>query len=75
MAKAIITADKDAVISEVEIAAPLDRVFQALITREQALQWGKSDAFQVTRWEMEARPGFLEQQSVFIEGALSWVRP
>lgn len=57
MAKTMITADKDAVISEVEIAAPLDRVFQALITREQALQWGKSDAFEVTRWEMEARPG------------------
>jgi uncharacterized protein YndB with AHSA1/START domain len=57
MANAIITPDKDAVISEVEIAAPLDRVFQALITRDQALQWGKSDAFQVTRWEMETRPG------------------
>jgi hypothetical protein len=67
MGKAIITPDQDALISEVEIAAPLDRVF----TREQALQWGKSDAFQVTRWGMEARPGFLEQQSVFIEGALS----
>ncbi len=40
MAKAIITPDKDAVISEIEIAAPPDRVFQALITREQALQWG-----------------------------------
>ena len=57
MAKAIITPDQDAVISEVEIAAPIDRVFQALIRREQALQWGKSDAFEVTRWEMEARPG------------------
>jgi hypothetical protein len=28
VAKAIITPDQDAVISEVEIAAPLDRVFQ-----------------------------------------------
>jgi len=35
VAKAIITPDEDAVISEVEIAAPLDRVFQALIRREQ----------------------------------------
>jgi uncharacterized protein YndB with AHSA1/START domain len=35
VAKAIITPDRDAVISEVEIAAPLDRVFQALIRREQ----------------------------------------
>jgi uncharacterized protein YndB with AHSA1/START domain len=57
MAKAIVTADKDAVVSEVEIAAPPARVFQALITREQALQWGGGDAFQVTAWEMDARPG------------------
>jgi hypothetical protein len=36
MAKSIITPDRDAVISEVEIAAPPERVFQALVTREQA---------------------------------------
>ena len=35
MAKAMITPDQDAVISEVEIAAPLDRVFQALTMRAQ----------------------------------------
>jgi len=35
VAKAIITRDSDAVISEVEIAAPLDRVFQALTIHEQ----------------------------------------
>jgi uncharacterized protein YndB with AHSA1/START domain len=57
MPKATITPDQDAVISEVEIAAPPERVFQALITREQALQWGGSDAFEITRWEMDARPG------------------
>lgn len=57
MPKAIITPDKGAVISEVEIAAPPDRVFQALITREQAMQWGTNDAFQMTRWEMDPRLG------------------
>ncbi len=57
MAKAIITPDKDAVISEIEVAAPPERVFQALITREQALQWGASDSFQITRWEMDPRVG------------------
>jgi uncharacterized protein YndB with AHSA1/START domain len=57
MPKTIITPDQDAVVSEVEIAAPPDRVFQALINREQALQWGGSDAFQITVWEMDARPG------------------
>jgi len=40
MAKAMITPDGDAVVSEIEIAARPDRIFQALTTREQALQWG-----------------------------------
>jgi uncharacterized protein YndB with AHSA1/START domain len=57
MAKAIISPDRDAVISEVEIAAPPQRIFQALITREQALQWGANEAFQMTRWEMDPRVG------------------
>ena len=57
MTKALITPDQDAVISEVEIAAPPERVFQALITREQALHWGADASFQITRWEMDARVG------------------
>ncbi len=57
MAKTQITPDRDAVISEIEIAAPAERVFQALVNREQALQWGTTDAFKVVAWEMDARPG------------------
>jgi uncharacterized protein YndB with AHSA1/START domain len=57
MTKTVITPDEDAVVSEVEIAAPPERVFEALITREQAMQWGTNDAFQMTSWEMDARPG------------------
>jgi uncharacterized protein YndB with AHSA1/START domain len=57
MAKAMITPDGDAVVSEIEIAAPPDRIFQALTTREQALQWGANEAFQMTRWEMDPRVG------------------
>lgn len=52
-----ITSDNDAVITEIEIAAPPPRVFQALIEREQALQWGMGDAFEMTLWEMDARAG------------------
>lgn len=52
-----ISSDNDSVITEIEIAAPPDRVFRALITREQALQWGKGEAFEITLWEMDARPG------------------
>jgi uncharacterized protein YndB with AHSA1/START domain len=55
--KTHITPDRDAVVSETEIAAPPDRVFQSLITREQTLQWGSNPAFQMTHWEMDARPG------------------
>ena len=57
MAKAIITPNKDAVMCEIEIAAPPARVFEALITRAQALQWGANQSFQITRWEMDARVG------------------
>jgi uncharacterized protein YndB with AHSA1/START domain len=56
MPKTVITPDQDAVISEIEIAAPPERVFKALTTRDQALQWGTTDAFQVVSWEMDARP-------------------
>ena len=57
MASTTITPDRDAVVSEIEITAPPERVFQALITREQAMQWGTNDAFEMTHWEMDARPG------------------
>ena len=57
MATTRITPDNDAVVSEIEIAAPPERVFRALIERDQALQWGTNDAFAMTFWEMDARPG------------------
>jgi uncharacterized protein YndB with AHSA1/START domain len=57
MATTRITPDNDAVVSEIEIAAPPERVFQALIERGQAMQWGSNDAFEMTVWEMDARPG------------------
>jgi len=57
MANTIITPDRDAVISEIEIAAPPERVFEALVDREQVSQWSNSDAFQLVHWELEARIG------------------
>jgi uncharacterized protein YndB with AHSA1/START domain len=57
MAKAAITPDRDAVISEVQIAAPPDRVFEALVNREQVSQWSNSDAYQLVHWELDARVG------------------
>jgi len=55
--KSSITPDKDAVVTEIAIAAPPERVFQALTDRAQALQWGSNDAYEMTHWEMDARPG------------------
>jgi uncharacterized protein YndB with AHSA1/START domain len=57
MATANISADRDAVVTEIEIAAPPERVFQALVTRDQALQWGTDESYETTQWELEARPG------------------
>jgi len=56
MATTRITPDNDSVVTEIEIAAPPARVFRALIEREQALQWGGGEAFEITEWEMDARP-------------------
>jgi uncharacterized protein YndB with AHSA1/START domain len=55
--KSRITPDNDAVITEIEIAAPPERVFQAIVDREQALQWGGGEQFEIILWEMDPRPG------------------
>ncbi len=57
MTKTQITPDQDAVVSEIEIAAPPERVFKAIVDREQALQWGAHDAFVITAWDLEPRVG------------------
>jgi uncharacterized protein YndB with AHSA1/START domain len=56
-AKCEITSDNDAVITEIEIAASPERVFRAIVDREQALQWGGGEAFEIILWEMDPRPG------------------
>jgi uncharacterized protein YndB with AHSA1/START domain len=55
--KSIITDNNDAVVTEIEIAAPPARVFQALTDRSQAMQWGSNENFETTLWEMDARRG------------------
>jgi uncharacterized protein YndB with AHSA1/START domain len=57
MASTIITPDRDAVVSEIEIAAPPDRIFRALTERDQAMRWGGNEKYQLTHWEMDARLG------------------
>jgi uncharacterized protein YndB with AHSA1/START domain len=55
--KSLITPDNDSVTTEIEIAAPPDRVFQALVNRDQALQWGMNDTFEIILWEIDLRVG------------------
>jgi len=52
-----ITPDQDAVISEIEIAAPPDRVFQALTDAAQLKRWFTSPECPVKFWEMDPRLG------------------
>jgi uncharacterized protein YndB with AHSA1/START domain len=57
MAKAIITPDQDAVVSEIEIAAPAERVFQALTKGAELSQWFTSPECPAKFWKMDARLG------------------
>ncbi len=57
MPNVIITPDQDAVVSEVHISAPPERVFQALIDPKQVMQWWSSEECQIESFAMEARRG------------------
>ena len=57
MATAVITQNQDAVVSEIEVAAPPARVFQALIDPQQVMQWWTGGECQIESFAMDARPG------------------
>jgi uncharacterized protein YndB with AHSA1/START domain len=57
MVKAIITPDNDTVVSEIEIAAPPERVFRALTTPDELGRWFTNSSCPVKFWEMDARRG------------------
>ena len=58
MATAAVTPDNDAVLAEVFIAAPPERVFQAITDPEQMpLWWGQQGLYRVTEWKADLRPG------------------
>src|SRR5712692_1762585 len=57
MASTFVTPDQDAIVSEIHIAAPPERVFQALIDPRQVMQWWTSDTCQIELFEMDARRG------------------
>ena len=57
MTAATITSDQDAIVCEIEVAAPPERVFQALIDPRQVMQWWTSDQCQIEFFEFEPRRG------------------
>ena len=57
MASIAVTPDQDALVSEIHIAAPPERVFQALIDPAQAMQWWNSPQCPIEAYAMDARPG------------------
>jgi uncharacterized protein YndB with AHSA1/START domain len=53
-----ISADQDAIVSEIEIAVPADRVYQALVDPEQVLMWwGQAGIYRCTEFEADVRRG------------------
>jgi uncharacterized protein YndB with AHSA1/START domain len=57
MSSTIVTSDQDAIVSEIEIAAPAERVFQALTDANQLKRWFTSPECPAKLWEMDARLG------------------
>jgi len=52
------TSDQDVVVTELEVNAPMERVFQALTDQAQLMRWwGQEGECKATVWEMDARVG------------------
>jgi uncharacterized protein YndB with AHSA1/START domain len=53
-----LTPDQDELVSEIHIAVPPERVFQALIDPHQVLQWwGQAGMYRCTEFTADVRPG------------------
>jgi uncharacterized protein YndB with AHSA1/START domain len=57
MTTTIITPDQDAIIAEIQIAAPPERVFKAISDEGELMCWFTSPECPVQRWKMEPRAG------------------
>ena len=58
MATNAVTREQDAIALEVQIAAPPDRVFQAITDPTQLLRWwGQQGIYHSTKWCSDLRPG------------------
>jgi uncharacterized protein YndB with AHSA1/START domain len=57
MASIAVTPDQDALVTEVHVAAPQERVFQALLDPKQVMRWWTSEDCAIESFTMEARVG------------------
>jgi uncharacterized protein YndB with AHSA1/START domain len=58
MPNSIVTADQDALVTEIEVAAPPSRVFEALTDAKQMFRWwGSKGPCKSKVWEFDARVG------------------
>jgi len=57
MTSSAVTPNQDALVSETHIAAPPDRVFQALIDPKQVMQWWTSEECQIESFSFDPRKG------------------
>jgi uncharacterized protein YndB with AHSA1/START domain len=58
MATSKVTPDTDAIATEIHIAAPPERVFQALVGPNQVLKWwGQQGVYRSTEFHSDLRPG------------------
>ena len=58
MATSEITANADEIVSEIQIAAPLERVFQALVDPSQVVRWwGQTGIYRCMEFSADLRPG------------------
>lgn len=58
MATSKLTPDSDEIVTEIHIAAPPDRVFQALIDPQEVLKWwGQEGVYRCTEFTSDLRPG------------------
>jgi uncharacterized protein YndB with AHSA1/START domain len=53
----VVTRDQDAIVSEIFVAAPPERVFQALLDPRQVCQWWTSDECPIESFALDARLG------------------
>jgi uncharacterized protein YndB with AHSA1/START domain len=55
--ESVITPNNDAIVTEIHIAAPPERVFQALTDERELIRWFTDSSCPVKLWEMDPRPG------------------